>query len=252
MQLDTLHRKVLADAHLLQAALDDVFPARRPHAYAGKRTRISTFIRKLNHATAPLDVHNYIIRHDKAPKNTVTFSALWIPDTDLPYRRSGADVRVEWHLHPDTHTITFTPRQWRRMRFGFWGSILHELVHRHQTGRSDQQDTRVYRPVGALESLREEQEYFGNYDEIEAHAFDGALEMMLVSPTYGYTRALDAIANYPAMVTTTLNVYTQSFASAPDHPALEAYHRKQKEWFDLMKAEQNFYLSLELEPSWAT
>lgn len=250
MKLDVLHRRILIDARAAHDALQSVLPVVMPKKYQHRKINVSAFVNRINRVTKDLNIHNYVILNSKAPEERITFSGLWLPETDLPWKNSDADVRVEWNVHPSSRRIEFTYQSWRRFRFGYWGFLMHELLHRHQIDRRPSQDARSYRPEAAVQSIREEQEYLGDYDEIEAHAHDVAIEMMLLSPHASFTKALDVMRQQPPHYATTYNVYMQTFAGSPNHAATKVFSKKIKSWFALVKAEQAFYQSLQLEASW--
>lgn len=250
MKLDILHRRILIDARTAQTALQSVLPVRLPNEYRNRKINVSAFVARMNRITTALDIHNYTLVNPKAPQHRITFTGLWLPETELPWKNSSADVRIEWNIHPSSRRIEFTPKSWRRFRFGYWGYLMHELLHRHQIDRKESQDARSYRPEAAVQSIREEQEYLGNFDEIEAHAHDVAIEMMLLSPQVPFDVALRVMHDQPPHHATTYNVYTQTFAGSPNHAATKVFKKKLKKWFTLVKREQDFYQSLQLEASW--
>jgi hypothetical protein len=54
----------------------------------------------------------------------------------------------------------------------------------------------------------------------------------------------------PAPSTSTYWVYVRAFREAKQHPALPVFHRKIKQWWQLMGEQAEFYRSLHLESSW--
>lgn len=253
MNIDVLHRRVLEDVGCIYPALQDILPAIMPRAYVQHKVNVSAFVKRLNRITQPLEIHNYVLRTERVPKETVKFTGLWLPESELPWKRSRADVRIEWNLHPTSNRLAFTYKSWRQFRFGYWGYLMHELVHRHQNIQQEirnVRDTRSFRPESAVDSIREEQEYLGSYDEIEAYAHDVAVEMVLLSPSTSFTKALSVMQQQSIECATSYNVFTQSFANVPEHPAMKVFMRKVHEWFDLVKSQQSFYCLLELEASW--
>lgn len=250
MKLKVLHRRVLNNAERVQTVLEPVLPAKLPKRYLDRQTNLSSFISRINTAAKPLDICVDRIVNEDAPEDGFMFTGLWLPEDELPHKKRYADVRIEWHTHPTMRRVKFTPLSWQRMRFGFWSYLLHELVHRQQNIDQPERSTRVFRPISAVRSLREEQEYLGDFNEIEAYAHDAALEMVLLSPRASFLSAFGKMQKQPLDRNTAYNVYSQIFAAVPDHKAVQVFETKMYEWFMLIKEQQDFYKGLELETVW--
>jgi hypothetical protein len=262
MQLEALHRRVIMDARVIHEAVNTVFPAKMPKQYQGRAFNLSAFLRRLNATTESLGVVNDVVAEKKIPKNTVLMTAQWLPEDCLPVNGSSADVRLEWNINTQSRRQTWTQKEWSKRRFYFWSYLMHELIHRHQDmyrGRMRGQESfaRVYRARVESGILKEEQIYLGDYDEIEAHAHDVALEMRMWYPGSSYRDALVQMkmqapprGAITCQGSSTYVVYTRAFATTPKHPALSVFHRKIKTWWHLMGAQPDFYQSLHLETSW--
>ena len=262
MQLAALHRRVMMDTRVLHEAVNAVFPVKMPKRYRNRPFNLSAFLRQLNAVTEPLGVLNELVNERELPKGGVVMTAQWLPEDHLPVNGSSADVRLEWHVHPHGHRQSWTQNLWGKRRFYFWSYLMHELIHRHQDvcrGVSQGQESlaRVYRARVENTVLKEEQTYLGDYDEIEAHAHDVALEMRAWYPDATYREALAQMKaeDPPRGVVTcqtasTYAVYTRAFRTTPKHPALPVFHRKIKTWWHLMSTQPDFYQSLHLETSW--
>lgn len=256
MQLEAIHRRVIMDARVLQEAVAGVLPVKLPKQYQGKRFNLSSFLARLNAVTEPYGILNIIAGEPddaKIPPNTTLLTGTWLPENLLPCANSTADIRLEWHVAPGCRRQQWTQREWAKRRFYFWTYVMHELVHRHQdVYRSDGSFARVYQPWADKEDMQNEQKYLGDYDEIEAHAHDVALEMRAWFPTANYRDALQAmkIELFSAPFTSTYSVYMRAFHQASGHPVLPVFHRKIKKWWLLMGQQEEFYRSLHLDGSW--
>ena len=262
MQLAALHRRVIMDARVLHEAVNAVFPVKMPKRYQGHAFNLSAFLRRLNAVTEPLGVLNEALTGTGTPKHLVQMTAQWLPEDCLPHNGSSADVRLEWHMNAASRRQRWTQREWTKRRFYFWSYLMHELIHRHQdmyrgAMQGHESLARVYRARVENTVLKEEQIYLGDYDEIEAHAHDVALEMRSWYPDASYRDALTQMKaetlSYgvgASQTTSTYTVYMQAFRTTPKHPALTVFHRKIKTWWNLMGTYTEFYQFLGLNESW--
>lgn len=244
MQITPLHRRVLMDAEILHSRVRRVFPARLPTERRGQSMNLQSWLDRLNNVTEELGIVNLIADAPEAVPGTVRFCAEWSPSGD------DADIHISWIVHPRAHRLRPTPKLWRRWYFGFWMYTMHELVHRHQHNqRPHGHESRTFRPATEDATLREEQTYLGDYDEIEAHAHDIALEMLAWYPGMPFRIAMKSMretarhfpyATYP--------IYSKAFASTPDHPALTVLHWKIRTWYNVMQHFLPTYKKMQLYP----
>lgn len=256
MQLAVLHRRVMMDARVMQEAVADILPVKMPKRYQGRAFNLSSFLARLNAVTEPYGVVNVMTVESKdstVPPHTVMLTGTWLPEDLLPHEGSSADIRLEWHVAPHTRRQKWTQKEWSKRRFYFWSYLMHEMVHRHQdVYRNNGSFARVYRPWAEKQETQDEQTYLGDYDEIEAHAHDVALEMRIWYPDATYREALTQMKQtmLAAPFTSTYAVYLRVFRDAAQHPALPVFHRKIKQWWKLMGRQDEFYQFLHLESSW--
>lgn len=256
MQLAVIHRRVMMDARVLHEALNDVLPVKIPRRYRGRAFNLSSHLSRLNAVTEHYGILNVIAEDPddaKIPPNTVLLTGTWLPEDLLPQQGSTADIRLEWHVGPAHRRQRWTQKEWSKRRFYFWSYLMHEMIHRHQdVYRTNGSCARVYRPWAERKDMQDEQTYLGDYDEIEAHAHDVALEMRIWYPTLPYRECLSQMRNglLTASHISTYAVYTRAFRDASKHPALPVFHRKIKQWWRLMGEQKDFYRSLHLESSW--
>lgn len=256
MQLAAIHRRVMMDACVLQEALADILPAKIPKRYQGRTFNLSSFLARLNAVTEQYGILNVLaieLTGSKIPPNTVLLTGAWLPEDLLPQHNSSADIRLEWHVEPGNRRQRWTQKEWSKRRFYFWSYLMHEMIHRHQdVYRSNGSFARVYRPWAEKQDMQDEQTYLGDYDEIEAHAHDVALEMRIWYPTLSYRDAMHQMKNIdlPAPFHSTYTVYTRAFREAAQHPALSVFRRKIKQWWRLMGEQHTFYEELHFDVSW--
>jgi hypothetical protein len=249
MRVDVLHKRINEDARVMYDAVATVLPPQMPPRYAKHALTLSAFIARLNRVTEPLNVFNELIPDRTTEPGTVMNTGLWLPKSELPENESYADVRVLWHTHPTTKRVSLTPVEWQRRRFYFWEMYFHELVHRHQ-GASRLQtdyDPKVFRVHSTNRNEKEDQTYYGHYDEIEAHAHNAALEFVTWWPHHTYRDCVrNALGFTGRIVIPTYIFYEATFLHAPKHPALRTFKRKTKAWFNEMKRRPELYDLLEL------
>lgn len=248
MRVDTLHRRIEKDVRVIHDAVRDLLPVQLPSQYESRAMNVRAFLDKLNQSTEPLGVFNELELDKTVPVGECDMTGLWLGKDELPENDSYADLRVIWHMHPDTKRFVLTPTSWNRRRFFWWEMTLHELVHRHQdVYRTPEQDIKVFRPRTTRRDIKEEQAYYGSYDEIEAHAHNAALEFVMWWPELSLRDAIRAAIAYTGRVLTpTYNLYEMTYCDTPKHPAKRTFKRKVQAWYDLMKKRPDIYQMLEL------
>lgn len=104
----------------------------------------------------------------------VCVGGLYDPDHD---QCGEPCVEVYLLYHPDQQHLVLTVAQWQRLCFEVAECIGHELVHRSQARRRKYKIARDYVSRDHCKIKREEQEYLGSRDEIEAYGFSIAAEL---------------------------------------------------------------------------
>jgi hypothetical protein len=247
MRVDTLHREMMTDVMAMHDAVARVLPVQMPKMYETRQMNVSGFLNRLNKVTEPLGLYHE--RKDDAemePVGMVT-SGLWLAKSELPQNNSSADLRLLWHVHPTVSRIQWTGAMWNRRRYFFWQMFMHELVHRYQFVHMGDRTPPTYRPRSDQRDTKEAREYYGNYDEIEAHSHSCAMELMTWWPGLSMRDAIhEAMTCTSRMVTPTYCLYDQTFADTPKHPAVTHFKRKVKAWFELLQSQPDVYQMLGL------
>jgi hypothetical protein len=247
MRIEPLHRRIVMDARVLHERIHDIFPAELPAAYRDRAINIGAFIKRLNALTRPLNIYNEISDDRTARQTSISFSGEWLPECMLPANNESADIRIYWILHPRGHRQKFTAQDWQYAHFVFWTVVMHELAHRHQdVYRGETRTARVYRPHSSDASIQKDQLYLGDFDEIEAHAHDIAVEALHYYPELSLSAALTEMREPVEVPATTYPIYLKTFKNSAQHPALAVLHRKIRHWYTVMKRNLDFYRTLEL------
>jgi hypothetical protein len=83
-------------------------------------------------------------------------------------------------------------------------------------------------------------------DEIQTHAHDAALELLVWWPKASYRQAVANAKQVTGPTPSTYMLYQAAFMECPGHPALKHFKRKMRAWYDHVTANADFYNSLQL------
>jgi len=86
-------------------------------------------------------------------------------------------IEINFNYNPANKTIILTPRKFTRLCIGFADTILHEIIHMRQHRRRNWIALPDFPSTASRTKQREEQEYLGCRDEIDAYAFNIACEL---------------------------------------------------------------------------
>jgi len=87
-------------------------------------------------------------------------------------------IEVNFNFNPDQTKIKLTQYRFKRMAFRFADVVLHEVVHMRQFRARNFKTIPGYQSTAELNKTRKEQEYYGDTDEMGAHAFNTACELI--------------------------------------------------------------------------
>jgi hypothetical protein len=248
MRIDALHRRVSDDVKVMHEPMLTVLPVQLPARYLTGSMSLRSLIERLNAVSHQFNVHNEIQHDTDVAPGEIAMTGLWLGADELPENDSSADIRVIWHVHQTTKKVVMTQAEWNRRRYYWWQMVMHELIHRHQdTYRTNEHRTKVFRPWSTQRDVKEDQAYFGDYDEIETHSHDAAVEFFVWWHELSLRDAQHEAASYSGrIITPTYNRYLNAFIDSPKHPALKTYLRKLKAWHDRIKKHPDIYHLLEL------
>ena len=248
MRVDVLHRRLEHDINMLHPVVDSVFPVELPSQYLNRSMNIKSFIDRLNVVCKPFSIFNEI-QYDPAEEG-LKVSGLWLSTSELPENDSDADVRVLWHIHPNAKRRALGQLEWSRRRYFWWQVVMHELIHRHQDvyrTLREQHEPKTFLPQTTSRSLKESQVYLGNYDEIEAHAHNAALEFHSWWTGLSFRDAVMQSMSYTGrVVEPTYNYYAVTFGDTPRHPAFKVFRKKVKSWHAIMAKRPDVYRAIRL------
>lgn len=247
MRVDALHRRIIRDAKAMHETVGDNFPVLMPEQYLSRQMNLKRFLSRLNTATEDHGVFNEVKEDMEVLPGDLRITGLWLPKGDLPENDSYADIRVLWHVNPETKLFNLTKAEWARRYYYFWQITMHELTHRHQCANDPNRVPRTYKVRSTQRDLKEEQVYFGSYDEIEAHSHDAALELILWWGHLSFRDAVhEAMCYNGRFITPTYCFYAATFCETPKHPAMKAFKQKLRQWYDWMQDHREFYDAIQL------
>lgn len=114
-------------------------------------------------------------RDSKVDENLVFVGGIYYSDEDKN-KRQCIELVLVYNLFQET--IKLTKRRYLRMCYTMADTILHEIMHMRQYRRRKFKDLPDYASTAAREEKRQEQEYLGNSDEIDAYSFNIACELL--------------------------------------------------------------------------
>lgn len=91
-------------------------------------------------------------------------------------KRLCIDLCLVYNLFQEK--IILSKRRYERMCFSLADTLLHEIMHMRQYRRRKFKDLPDYASTASREEKRQEQEYLGNSDEIDAYSFNIACELV--------------------------------------------------------------------------
>lgn len=240
MNVTTLHRRVVRDVSLFREQLDQVLPVEVPECYA---LRMSTgrLVNQINAVTLRHGIYTEVYTSTSITPGAMFTSGVWWDSKDR--ERPHCDIGLLFGTHPNARVVGSSQHLWRRRRMFFWQALMHELIHRHQ---GEEKGVRVYRSHAQDSELREEQQYLGNTDEIEAFSHDAAVEVHVHWPHLSLSQAFAKPLEDHVRRSTTYAMYARSFKDDPEHPAMRHFLRKTRAWFDVVKSHAAYYDSLRL------
>jgi hypothetical protein len=100
---------------------------------------------------------------------------LYYSDEDKARRQC---IEIVFVYNPIIGSVYITPQRFRRMCALFADTVLHELMHMRQYRSRKFKELPDYASSAEKTEQRQEQEYLGNPDEIDAYGFNIACELM--------------------------------------------------------------------------
>lgn len=170
-------------------------------------------------------------RDANVDRNQVVIGGLYDPHED---ESNYSSIAIYVNYNPRQKVILIRDTDWRQICVDLIECVGHEIVHQEQY-RSREFDIGPHIFVSAKEerSHREEQEYLGNPDEIEAYGYSIAAEIYLKeNPT--------KITGRNVVKTTMYKAYCKAFD--PNHPIVKQLLVNTLKYYTKLKAGGNSYV----------
>lgn len=154
----------------------------------GRKVPLNTLHRKLSsHIKANLPVSIKKQQYDPTQDRGFPYMG-GTYDSILDKKGKKRFIEVVLSYHPKDTEVKITEYRWRRICSLFADTILHEVIHMRQYRSRNFKDIPGYCSTAELRKQRADQEYYGHRDEMGAHAFNIACEL------------LDKFGNNPAAI----------------------------------------------------
>ena len=117
--------------------------------------------------------------------NTLNVSGMYDPELDED-GLTPIEVEIQFPKCKDLYLFNesdMTRDHWGDMCIDFASVLGHEFIHMNQFRRRNFTWCRSYKSPNANQTIKEQQEYYGDADEVDAYAFIAATEMALESFT---------------------------------------------------------------------
>jgi len=140
--------------------------------------------------------------------------------SDLDHKGKPA-IEVNFNYNPTDRKLKLTQYRFKRMAIRFADVVLHEIVHQRQFRARNFKNIPGYESTAYYANDRKKQEYYGDKDEMGAHAFNTACELL---DRFGYDPT--AIARYldsdqcRRHKNSTWNEYLKVFEWNHNHPII--------------------------------
>ena len=180
-------------------------------------------------------------RSDEVDANTVNLNAYYDPDEDEDDEKPFELTVV---FNPNDKQIVMNKAAWREFATQIIDYLEHEMIHQYQYRSRDFQPNRSYRSKAADPTVKSQQEYLGNTDEIEAYSYNLAQEIMRKTNN-DYDRSMRLLSNFSKTALTkdqagrflspTLYGYFKDFNFDTTHPVLKRLMKKTYQYINLLK-----------------
>ncbi len=120
------------------------------------------------------------VRINKSRNPKVDEGWIWVGGTYFSQWDKEKRLCIELELVYDlfSEKIILTRRRYQRVCYSLADTLLHEIMHMRQYRRRKFKELPEYASNAAREEKRQEQEYLGNSDEIDAYSFNIACEIL--------------------------------------------------------------------------
>jgi hypothetical protein len=115
-------------------------------------------------------------RYKPVKKGEIWVGGAYYSDLDKKGRKRF--IEVEMVYPPNISTMKMSIYRWERVCQLFADTVLHEVIHTRQYRARNFKDIPGYQSTAYYARTRKEQEYYGDRDEMGAHSFNLAQDML--------------------------------------------------------------------------
>jgi hypothetical protein len=142
-----------------------------------KRLPIGDIIRKISkHIKAHLPVKVVSNRYKPVKPGEVWIGGAYYSDLDSSGKKRFIEIGLSFPT--DTQTMKTSSYRWERICTLFADTVLHEIIHTRQYRARNFKDIPGFESTAYYAKDRREQEYYGHRDEMGAHSFNLAQDMI--------------------------------------------------------------------------
>jgi hypothetical protein len=191
-----------------------------------KRLPIGDVVRKISkHVKAHLPVKVVSNRHKPVKPGEVWIGGAYYSDLDIAGKKRFIEIGLSFPT--DTQTMKTSSYRWERICTLFADTILHEIIHTRQYRARNFKDIPGFESTAYYAKDRREQEYYGHRDEMGAHSFNLAQDMI---DKFGLdTRAIKEYLDSPVPKRVRPNGwgrFMKAFEYDHNHPKVRQMKRK--------------------------
>ena len=128
------------------------------------------------HIKAQLPIKITSSRHKPVKSGEVWIGGAYYSDYDSQGKKRFIEVELVFPTTADT--MKTSAYRWERMCHLFADTVLHEIIHARQYRARNFKDIPGYESTAYYAKDRKEQEYYGHRDEMGAHSFNLAQDMI--------------------------------------------------------------------------
>lgn len=159
----------------LLAKLDNLYDG-----LEGQELSSRAIVKQLNRAI-PFKECKVVHVDSLSVNNNMMVSGMYEPEEDEA-KETCIEIEIVFPKRRPISTFQFNTKdldraQWRELCVDVASVLGHEFVHMHQFRRRGYRDGRYYTSKATIADIKENQEYFGIPDEVEAYAFTTAVAM---------------------------------------------------------------------------
>jgi hypothetical protein len=142
-----------------------------------RRLPIGEIIRQISkHIKAHLPIKVVSYKHKPVTKGQIWIGGAYYSDLDKAGKKRF--IEIEFAVPADVKTMKTSSYRWERICTLFADTVLHEIIHTRQYRARNFKDIPGYESTAYYAKDRAWQQYYGDRDEMGAHSFNIAQDML--------------------------------------------------------------------------